>query len=161
MNTRTLCWTAIGVAVSLLLSSSLYALPAMDIHVEDWVRQASDVRKTLNLNQNQQILWQQVESRVRAILQTRQSRRAHLQADLQLKLDDSKTELRELAKRLDAEDDLSNQENKQLRDLWLTMNDALDDNQRQIILALLADQLQRSADQKPESKSNRQKGDTH
>ena len=71
----------------------------------------------------------------------------------------SKIELRELAKRLDAEGDLSNQESKQLRELWLTVNDALDDNQRQIIRAVLADQLQRSADQKTESNSSRQKGD--
>ena len=142
-----------------LLSAPSYALPVMDVRIEDLVLQASDVRKSLNLNPNQQILWQQVESRVRMILRTRQSRRERLQVDIKLGLDDSKIELRELAKRLDAEDDLSNQESKQLRELWLTVNDALDDNQRQIILVLLADQLQRSADQRPESNSNRQKGD--
>ena len=156
-----LFWATIGIGVSMFLASSTYALPVMEIHVEDLMRQISEVRKTINLNPNQQTLWQQVESRIRAILRVRQSRREHLQSDLQLNLDDPKTELRDLAKRLDAEDDLSNQENKQLRELWLTVNDALDDNQRHIILALFADQLQRSADQKSESKPNKAKGDAH
>ena len=120
----------------------------MNINVENLFQQASDVKKTLNLNSNQQILWQQVESRLRMILNSRRSRREHLQADLQLNLDNPRTELRELAKKLDSEDEVSSQENKELRDLWLTVNDALDDNQRQIVLVLLADQLQRSPDQK-------------
>jgi hypothetical protein len=159
MITRKLFLTTIAASMLVLLSAPSYALPVMDVRIEDLVLQASDVRKSLNLNPNQQILWQQVESRVRMILRTRQSRRERLQVDIKLGLDDSKIELRELAKRLDAEDDLSNQESKQLRELWLTVNDALDDNQRQIILVRLADQLQRSADQKTESNSNRQKGD--
>jgi hypothetical protein len=160
MTTRILSLATIGAAALFLVLPSSYALSVMDIHPEDLVRQASDVRKTLNLNPNQQLLWQQVESKIRMILQVRQLRRERLQADLQSRLDDSRTELRDLAGRLDAEDAFSSQEDKQLRDLWLTVNDALDDNQRQIILAFLADQLQRSVDQKAESKSNRQKSDT-
>ena len=159
MNIRKWFLTAVGALVIGHLSASVYALPVMDVRIEDLVLQASDVRKSLNLNPNQQILWQQVNSRVRMIVHARQSRRERLQADIKLGLDDSKIELRELAGRMDAEDDLSSQESKQLRELWLTVNDALDDNQRQIIRAVLADQLQRSADQKTESNSSRQKGD--
>jgi hypothetical protein len=159
MNSRKFL-TVIGIGVSAVLCLPSYALPVMDVHVEDLVLRAKDVKMSLNLNPNQQLLWQQVESKIRMILHARQLRRERLQAALKLSLDDPRTELRDLAKRLEAEEDLSYQENKDLREVWLTLNDALDDNQRQTVLALLADQLQRSADQAPESKSRDRKDDS-
>lgn len=56
---------------------------------------------------------------------------------------DPKTELRELAPRLDAEENNSLQENRQLREWLLSLNDALDDAQRQTMLKFLGDQLLR------------------
>ena len=80
---------------------------------------------------------------MRTIAEARRRRRGQLQTDMKKGLSDPRAELRDLAKTLDAEYDQSHQENKQLRELFLTVNDALDDNQRQKILVLLADQLQR------------------
>jgi hypothetical protein len=108
---------------------------------------------------NQLILWQQVQTKVNRILQSRMSRRGQLQADIKLGLGNSKAELRDLANKLNAEEDLSNQENKQLRELWLAMNDALDDNQQQIVLDFLIDQLERSPAEK--SESARKQGNGH
>lgn len=150
---------SISAVAALVFSMPSFALPAMDLRVEDLIQQSADVKKSLNLNPNQQILWQQVESKMRFILGSRQTRRERLQAELKRSLDDPRTELRDVADKLDAENDLSNQENKQLRELWLAVNDALNDAQRQIVLAALADQLQRIPDQGLARKTNRQGGE--
>jgi len=131
-------------------------MPVMDVRIEDLMSQASDIKKSLNLNANQQVLWQQTESKMRAIISARQRRREQLQATLKKGLDDSHAELRDLAKNMANEEDLSYQESRQLRELWLTVNDALDDSQRQTILQLLADQLQRVPDQGCSQKSGDQ-----
>jgi hypothetical protein len=124
----------------------------MDVHLEDLMTQSSDVKQSLNLNANQQRLWQQVESTMRAIMSERQRRREQLQADLKKGLDNPHAELRDLAKQLGDEEDFSYQENKRLRELWLTVNDALDDTQRRTILLLLTDRLQRMPDEAHECK---------
>jgi len=67
--------------------------------------------------------------------------------------------LREAAKKIEAEEELSHQENKQLRELFLAMDDAMKDSQRLIIRSLLADQLQRSDERKLESGSGKPKGE--
>jgi hypothetical protein len=148
--------TSFAVAAALVVGAAAHAIPVTDVHVEDLMSQASDVKKSLNLNPNQQLLWQQTESKMRAILSARQRRREQLQTDLKKGLDDPHAELRDLAKRMETEDDLSYQENKQLRELWLTVNDALDDPQRETILTLLSDQLQRIPDQGCETKADQQ-----
>lgn len=142
--------------LAFLLYSPAYAIPAMDVQLEDLMAQASDVKKSLNLNANQQVLWQQVESKMRAILGARQRRREQLQSGLKKELGDPSAELRDLAKQVDAEADQSTLENKQLRELWLTVNDALNDPQRQTILRLLTDQLLRLADPGHDCKSDDQ-----
>jgi hypothetical protein len=152
MKTYRAIIASICTAIACLLCSAAHAIPVMDVHLEDLMAQASDVKKSLNLNPNQHLLWQQTESKTRAIMSERQRRREQLQAYLKKGLDNPRTELRDLAKQLDAESDASQQENKQLRELWLTVNDALDDAQRQTILVLLADQLQRIADDGHECK---------
>jgi hypothetical protein len=139
------------------LSSSAYAIPAMDVELGDLLPQAGDVKESLNLTPNQRILWGQVESKMRAIAEERRRRRDHLQTDLKNGVADSKTELRDLAKKFDLEANLSEQENKQLRELFLTVNDALDDSQRQKILVLLSEQLQRVPDQVNETKCEQPK----
>jgi hypothetical protein len=148
--------TCIVSAITVFLYSPAHAIPAMDVQFEDLMAQASDVKKSLNLNSNQQVLWQQVESKMRAILSVRLRRREQLQSELKKGLDDPKTELRDWAKKVDAEANLSYLENKQLRELWLTVNDALNDSQRQTILLLLSDQLQRVADTGQESRPGNQ-----
>jgi flagellar biosynthesis chaperone FliJ len=139
-------------ALALLLSSSAHAIPVMNAELDDFMAQAAEVKNSLSLSPNQQHLWSQVEAKMRAIAEARRRRRAQLQTDMKKGLSDPRAELRDLAKTLDVEYEQSHQENKQLRELFLTVNDALDDNQRQKILVLLADQLQRVDDAGSESK---------
>jgi hypothetical protein len=58
-------------------------------------------------------------------------------------LDKPGAELRELGSLVDAEEAATLAEDKQLRELWLTVNDALDDNQRRQVLAFMGEQMQR------------------
>jgi hypothetical protein len=141
-------------AIGFLHLPVAHAIPVMDVRLEDLMAQDGDVKKSLNLNPNQQLLWQQVESKTRAIVSARQRRQEQLQADLKKGLDDPHAELRDLARKLDAESDADYQENKQLRELWLTVNDALDDTQRQTVLLVLADHLQRVVDDGRDCKSS-------
>jgi hypothetical protein len=145
-----------AVAMALISRLPAYAVPAMDFQPEDLMAQASDVKKSLSLNPNQQVLWQQIETKTKAILADRLRRREKLQFDLNKGLADSNTELRDLAKRMETEADLGYQESKQLRELWLTVNDALDDAQRKTIFLLLADLMQRIPDQGHECKASDQ-----
>ena len=118
----------------------------MDMRADDLLPMATEFRKSLNLNANQQTLWQQVEGRSKAILRERLSRRERLQLALKTALDVSKVELRELNGALESESVLSAQEDKQMRELWLGVNDALDENQRQQVATLVAEQLMRVPD---------------
>ncbi|MDB5763601.1 MAG: hypothetical protein JWQ21_2596 [Herminiimonas sp.] len=152
--------TSFVFSIAAAFSSSLYAMPVMDIHIEDLMLRASDIQKSLMLNPNQQLLWQQVESKSRAILRARQTRRGNLQADLLAKLDVPTTELRDMAAWVNKEADLTMQEDRQLRELWLTVNDALDDHQRQTVLSFLADELVRVADQDRGHKAEKSDGQT-
>jgi hypothetical protein len=153
--------TSFVFSIAAAFSFSLYAMPVMDIHIEDLMLRVSGIQKSLMLNSNQQLLWQQVESKSRALLRARQTRRENLQADLLAKMDTPTTEPRDMAAWVNREADLSMQEDKQLSELWLTMNDALDDRQRQTILAFLADELVRVADQDRGHKAQNSDGQTH
>jgi hypothetical protein len=135
-------------------------MPVMDIHIEDLMLRVDGIQKSLMLNYNQQLLWRQVESKSRELLRARRTRREKLQADLLAKMDDPTTELRDVAAWVDREADLSMQEDRQLRELWLTVNDALDDHQRQTVLAFLADELARVADQDRVHKAEKSDGQT-
>lgn len=137
---------AVAVALLALACSSSFATPVMDMRADDLVPMASEFRKSLNLNANQQTLWQQVETRSKAILRERQARRERLQQALKTGLAGSKVELRDLNGAVEAESSLSTQEDKQLRELWLGVNDALDENQRQQVATLVAEQLMRVPD---------------
>ena len=68
-----LCALAIGSAVP------SFAVPLMDMRVEDLLFMSADVKKSLNLTPNQQTLWNQIEGRSRSILRERQRRREALQ----------------------------------------------------------------------------------
>lgn len=142
---------------SLGMTSSSFAVPVMDLRSEDLLQWAMGQKESLQLTPNQQILWQQLETKTRAILRDQRSRRERLQANLLRNLDNPAIELRDLAGTLDAESGASEQESKQLREIWLTLNDALNDNQRQIVRSLLVDQLQRVADSGHDNTSSKPK----
>jgi hypothetical protein len=135
-------------ASALILTAALAPLPShaakvMGMEADDMVRAASHVKDMLGLTPNQQTLWQQVTSRSSALLRIRQSRREKLQSDLKSKLTDPRGELRDLDAEIEAEAALSATENKELRALWLTVNDALTDPQRQTVAQFLLTQLER------------------
>ncbi|HEU4375589.1 MAG TPA: hypothetical protein VFS02_18990 [Telluria sp.] len=134
-----------SLATALLVCASAAALatPVMDMRADDLVPMASEFRKELKLNANQQTLWQQVDSRSKAILRERQVRRERLQAALKTGLGAAQVELRDLNGALEAEAAASAQEDKALRALWLGVNDALDETQRQQVATMVAEQLMR------------------
>jgi hypothetical protein len=136
-------------ARTLLLSLALgvtapsFALPLMDMRSEDLLAMAPDVVDALKLNANQQTLYRQVEGRTRAILRERRERREQLQQQAKALLDKPDVELRALGKLIDAEAATSAAEDRQLREAWLTLNDALDDGQRRKVATFVAEQMMR------------------
>jgi hypothetical protein len=120
-----------------------FAVPLMDLRAEDMMFMASDFKKMMNLNANQQTLWNQVESRSRAILRERQHRREALQDKARALLAKPDVELRELSALVEAESAASGAEDRQLRELWLGVNDALDDKQRVQMATFVSEQLMR------------------
>jgi hypothetical protein len=134
---------ALLLALAFGAAAPTFALPLMDLRADDLLAMAPDLRTALKLTPNQQTLWQQVESRSHAILRERQSRRERLQREAAAMLERPGVELRELNARIDAEAGLAAAEDRQLRELWLTVNDALDDNQRRQVAAAVAEQMLR------------------
>lgn len=136
-----------GLSLALgLAATCAHALPVMDMRVEDLLPMAAEFKKSLSLSNNQQILWQQIEAKTRHLIHERQSRRERLQAAGKQWLEGSAVELRDMAGALDAESGASAAEEKQLREWWLGLNDALDEKQRQAVATFLLEQLQRVPD---------------
>jgi hypothetical protein len=127
-------------------SVGVFATPVMDMRAEDLLPMAIDMKKSLNLTPNQETLWLQVEGRSKALLRERQSRRERLQQALKQGLAGARVELRDMSGALEAEAATSAAEEKQLREWWLVVNDALDENQRQQAVTLLSEQLMRVPD---------------
>lgn len=122
------------------------AVPIMDMHLEDLLPMAPDFKKELNLNANQQTLWQQTESRSRQVLRERQSRRLKMQDAVATALAGKQVELRDVVGVVDAETAATAAEEKQMREWWLTVNDALNEQQRQQVATFLSEQMMRVAD---------------
>jgi uncharacterized membrane protein YgcG len=134
-----------ALALSALLSPA-FALPVMEMRAEDYLPMAAELKKSLSLNTNQQTLWSQTESKTRNLLRERKARRERLQAATLAAAQGANVELRDVAKAIDDETNLSTAEEKQLREWWLTVNDALSESQRQAVVQMLSEQLQRVPD---------------
>jgi hypothetical protein len=130
-------------ALALGSATPSFAVPLMDMRVEDLMFMASDLKSSLHLSTNQQTLWNQVEGRTRSALRERQHRRDTLQEQAKTMLARPDAELRELNKVVEAESAASSAEDRQLRELWLGVNDALDDKQRAQVALFLDEQLVR------------------
>jgi hypothetical protein len=135
-------------AGTLALAAALAPFPAHavkvnDLQADDMVRAAGHMKDALALSPNQLFLWQQVASKSAAILRVRQARRETLQASLKSALANPRVELRELDGGLDQEAVASAAENRELRTLWLTVNDALNDQQRLAVAQFMLNQLDR------------------
>ncbi|NHQ89027.1 hypothetical protein [Janthinobacterium lividum] len=122
------------------------AVPISEMRLEDLLPMAPDFKVELKLNANQSILWQQVEGKSRQLLRERKMRRERLQAAVTQGLQAPRLELRDLLAGLDTESTQSLAEEKQLREWWLSVNDALDENQRQMVAQFLAGQMARVMD---------------
>jgi hypothetical protein len=148
-------------AICLPVATAFIALPAkatsvMDMRFESMLAKAADLKRELNLNANQQMLWQQTENKLQSIQHQREVRRERLQAELDLRLEKNGMELRDVNPQIEQEEQTSAAENKQIRELVFTMNDALDDKQRQIMQTFWVTSLRAS----PEGgKMKRQDGD--
>lgn len=136
----TACTCALALALPL---ATVQAARMMDIEVAQLLRSAEFLRESLALTPNQQTLWQQTASKSGAILRERLSRRERAQAEVKKRLADPRQELRDLASGLEQEALTSAAEDKALRELWLTMADALTDAQRLQATQFLITQLDR------------------
>lgn len=134
---------AAALAAAWLLAGPACALPVMELRAQDMLMMAPALKDSLKLNANQQTLWQQTEGRTRTLLRERQSRTERMQAASLQALQSKDVELRDLAGALEAEGATALAEEKQLREWWLTVNDALDETQRRAVAVFLAEQLQR------------------
>lgn len=138
-----------GLAGALLCGALLapaLAVPVMDMRAEDFLPMAADLKQQLKLNANQQTLWQQTESRTRNLLRERKARRERLQAAAQAAAQTPGVELREVSRAIDAETDTAAGEEKLMREWWLTVNDALDENQRGMVAQQVNEHLLRVQD---------------
>ena len=119
------------------------AVPLMELRMEDLLFISNDVKTSLKLTPNQQTLWNQVEGRSRAMLRERQRRREALQEQARTLVAKPSVELRDLNAAVEAEANTTAAEDKQLRELWLGVNDALDDKQRAQVATFVGEQLMR------------------
>ena len=95
------------------------------------------------LSPNQQTLWNKAEGASRTILRDRARRRAALQEWARTLLASPDADLRKLDAATEAESATANAEDRQLRGLWLDVNDGLDDDQRRRVAGRLGEQLLR------------------
>ncbi|MFZ6742817.1 hypothetical protein ACO0LC_06320 [Undibacterium sp. JH2W] len=145
MCTSTLCKIIFSSCFA-LLSSVAQATPVMELPLDTILAKAGELKKDLNLNANQQLLWQQTENKLIAIQHQREKRRERLQAELELRLKQNNIELRDLSPQIEQEEQSTVQENKQMREFVLILNDALDDKQRQSMQMLIASYLRATAE---------------
>ena len=136
IRTARAAWLVLAMAVA-----PAFAVPVMDLRAEDLLPMAAEFRKSLNLNANQQTLWARVESQSKALLRERKARRERLQDATRQGLQAQNVELRDLQAGLEAEQAATAAEDRQLREWWLGINDALDDGQRQAAAKFLVEQL--------------------
>ncbi|EJN07891.1 hypothetical protein [Herbaspirillum sp. YR522] len=136
-----------GVACALLMAAlAAQATALVDLIASDILPMTAQLRKDLRLTPNQQTLWQQSDQKTRAVLNQRQQRRARLQQDTERVLRTPDAELRELARGYDDDGAASEQEARQLREIWFSMADALDDAQLKQVQDYILDRMQRVAD---------------
>lgn len=140
-------------------AASALAIPVMDMHIEDMINMGPDFKKELNLTPNQDRLWSKVDGETRQLVRERVSRRERLQSAIQQGLQAPNVELRDMVGAMDAETATSAAEEKQLRQWWLMVNDALDENQRRAVATFFAEQMLRVQDSNA-PRSERPKSDS-
>ncbi|WP_343025293.1 hypothetical protein [Massilia sp. MP_M2] len=119
------------------------SVPLTDLRAEDLLPIAGDLKQSLGLSPNQQTLWSKAEAASRTTLRDRTRRRAALQEWARTLLAIPDADLRKLDAATDAESATANAEDRQLRALWLDVNDGLDDTQRRQVAGRFGEQLMR------------------
>jgi hypothetical protein len=138
------CWLRICLlSLAMAGAGTAHAVPLTDLRAEDLLPMAGDLKRSLNLSPNQQTLWSKAEAESRTILRDRARRRTALQEWARTLLASPDADLRKLDAATDAESATANAEDRQLRTLWLDVNDGLDDNQRRQVAGRLGEQLLR------------------
>ena len=139
-----------------------FALPEFGLQSEDAIARIAGLREQLGLTANQRILWQQVESRSRELIRERQLLRNRTHQETRAALADARIELRLIANRLNASNDEEARIARQIQEQWLTLDEALDDNQRKVVREFLVDLLARgdaAADPRPSQERPPDRGD--
>lgn len=147
---------ALGAMFAAVLSAPTFSFAAtlFDAPSAEMLRQAGAIRQQLKLQNNQAMLWLEAEAATHAMLRERQARRERLQAELGAALA-TPVPLRDLAQKIAAEEDLSLLETRKNRELWLDVEAALDDANRQEFRAAMRQQLEKPED----SRAARKEGD--
>lgn len=133
----------IALAAALLFAQTALAFPIADWRAEELLMQAPEAKKELGLTDNQNLLWEQSIRKTRAILRLRKERREALDAAARKSASEPGADLRMLAASLQDDAASVHDEDKELREIWFTMNDALDDRQRALVLARFRSMLER------------------
>lgn len=140
------CWLRtclLSLALATAGAGTAHGVPLTDLRAEDLLPMAGDLKQSLGLSPNQQTLWNKAEGASRTILRDRSRRRAALQEWARTLLASPDADLRKLDAATDAESATANAEDRQLRALWLDVNDGLDDHQRRQVAGRLGEQLLR------------------
>ena len=138
------CWLRICLlSLTMASAGAAHAVPLTDLRAEDLLPMAGDLKQSLDLSPYQQTLWNKAEAASRTILRDRTRRRTALQEWARILLASPDADLRKLDAATDAESATANAEDRQLRALWLDVNDGLDDNQRRRVAGRLGEQLLR------------------
>ena len=140
------CWLRtclLSLALATAGAGTAHGVPLTDLRAEDLLPMAGDLKQSLELSTNQQTLWNKAEAASRTILRDRTRRRTALQDWARTLLASPDADLRKLDAATDAESATAHGEDRQLRALWLDVNDGLDDNQRRQVAGRLGEQLLR------------------
>jgi len=136
-------FASLALAAAFSIQPLAHAVPVTDWRADELLMQAADIKKELGLNDNQNLLWDQSMRKTRAILRLRKERRDELDAAARRLAAEPEAELRALGRTLADDAAAVHDEEKELREVWFTMNDALDDKQRALVLARVKSMLER------------------
>ena len=154
---KTRHFVQIGLFAASMLTASAYAVDVWEFSAQDVLPILTEFKSTSKLSANQQTLWLQMEAKTKAILRIREDRRHEIQSSIKKRLQEKSPELRDLVPSMNRDDEVSAQENQELRESWMTVYDALNDRQRDMLTVLISDQLARVADKPREIKANSEK----
>lgn len=147
----------VGLFAASMFAGSAYAIDVWEFNAQDVLPILTEFKSTAKLSPNQQTLWLQMEAKTKAILRTREDRRHEIQSGIKRRLQEKSPELRDFVTLLNQDEKISAEENQALREYWMTIYDALNDVQRDMLAVLLNDQLVRVADKPREIKSSGEK----